>query len=134
MKTMKHTTTPLTRTLAAAGLAGILMISASGLSSSHVHAETRTAASTDQAETPAITPPLVTSKTLQSKEKWLATDIKIPVFQGLADTKYQERAERHHRIPRFQGYGQMGEGSGRNSRQCSEERLYHAPLSADDHL
>ncbi|KZS46590.1 copper amine oxidase [Paenibacillus glucanolyticus] len=91
MKTMKHTTTPLTRTLAAAGLAGILMISASGLPSSHVHAETRTAASTDQAETPAITPPLVTSKTLQSKEKWLETDIKIPVFQGLADTKYQEQ-------------------------------------------
>lgn len=39
-KTMKHTT-PITKTLAAAGLAGILMISASGLPSAHVHAETK---------------------------------------------------------------------------------------------
>ncbi|KOR76701.1 stalk domain-containing protein [Paenibacillus solani] len=90
MKTMKHTT-PLTKTLAAAGLAGVLMISASGLPSTHVHAESKTAASTEQVKAPAMALPLVTSKTLQSKEKWLETDIQIPVFQGLADAKYQDQ-------------------------------------------
>lgn len=90
MKTMKHST-PLTKTLAAAGLAGILMISASGLPTAQIHAETRAAAGTDQATAPAVAPQLVTSKTLPSKEKWLETDIKIPVFQGLADTQYQNQ-------------------------------------------
>lgn len=90
MKTMKHTS-PLAKTLAAAGLAGVLMISASGLPSAHVHAETKTAPSTDQVKAPTAAPQRVTFKTLQSKEKWLETDIKIPVFQGLADTKYQDQ-------------------------------------------
>jgi len=88
MKTMRNAT-PLTKTLAAAGLAGILMISASGLPSAHVHAET--AASTEQVKAPTVAAPLVTSKTLQSKEKWLETNIQIPVFQGLKDAKYQDQ-------------------------------------------
>ncbi|WP_174819287.1 DUF3298 domain-containing protein [Paenibacillus lautus] len=89
-KAMKHTT-PITKTLAAAGLAGILMISASGLPSAHVHAETKAAASTNRVTAPTVAPQRVTSKTLQSKEKWLKTNIKIPVFQGLTDTKYQDQ-------------------------------------------
>jgi hypothetical protein len=91
MKKAMKTTTPITKTLAAAGLAGILMISASGLPSAHVHAETKAAASTNQVTAPTVAPQLVTSKTLQSKEKWLKTNIKIPVFQGLTDTKYQDQ-------------------------------------------
>ena len=67
---MKHTT-PITKTLAAAGLAGILMISASGLPSAHVHAETKAAASTNRVTAPTVAPQLVTSKALQSEEKWL---------------------------------------------------------------
>lgn len=90
MKTVRHTT-PLTKTLAAAGLAGILMISASGLPSPQVHAETKPAASAEQITAPTLAAPLVTSKTLYSKEKWLETNIQIPVFQGLADTKYQDQ-------------------------------------------
>ncbi|SEL50458.1 Protein of unknown function [Paenibacillus sp. cl141a] len=90
MKTMKHTS-PLAKTLAAAGLAGVLMISASGLPSAHVHAETQNAASTEQVKAPTAPPQRVTFKTWHSKEKWLETDIKIPVFQGLADTKYQDQ-------------------------------------------
>ncbi|VTR20215.1 Uncharacterised protein [Actinobacillus pleuropneumoniae] len=61
MKTMKHTS-PLAKTLAAAGLAGVLMISASGLPSAHVHAETQTAASTDQVKAPTAAPQRVTFK------------------------------------------------------------------------
>ena len=32
-----------------------------------------------------------TGNMAQSKEKWLETNIKIPVFQGLTDTKYQDQ-------------------------------------------
>lgn len=90
MKTMQHTT-KWTKTLAAAGLAGILMVTASGLPSSHVHAQAQAASGNGQITAPAIAAKMVTSKKLQSTEKWLKTDITIPVFQGLADTQYQDQ-------------------------------------------
>ncbi|WP_342575568.1 stalk domain-containing protein [Paenibacillus sp. FSL M8-0142] len=90
MKTMQHTT-KWTKTLATAGLAGILMVSASGLPSAHVHAQAQAASGNGRITAPALAAPLVTSKTLQSTEKWLEADITIPVFQGLADTKYQDQ-------------------------------------------
>jgi len=90
MKTMQHTR-KLTKALTAAGLAGILMVSASGLPSAHVHALAQAASGNGQMTAPAFAAPLVTSKTLQSTEKWLEADITIPVFQGLADAKYQDQ-------------------------------------------
>ncbi|WP_427051213.1 stalk domain-containing protein [Paenibacillus sp. TC-CSREp1] len=90
MKTMQYTT-KWTKTLAVAGMAGILMVSASGLSSAHVHAQVQAASGSGQIMAPALAAKLVTTKKLQSSEKWLKTDITIPVFQGLADTKYQDQ-------------------------------------------
>ncbi|MGO4533076.1 stalk domain-containing protein [Paenibacillus sp. 2TAF8] len=90
MKTIQYTT-KWTKTLAAAGLAGILMVSASGLSSAHVHAQVQSASGSGQNMAPTLSTKMVTSKKLQSSEKWLKADVTIPVFQGLADTKYQNQ-------------------------------------------
>lgn len=90
MKTMQYTT-KWTKTLAVAGLAGILMVSASGLSSAHVHAQVQAASGNGQIMAPVLATKMVTSKKLNSSEKWLKADVAIPVFQGLADTKYQNQ-------------------------------------------
>ncbi|WP_260984733.1 hypothetical protein [Paenibacillus xylanexedens] len=89
MKTIQHTT-KWTKNLAVAGLASILMVSASGISSADVHAQAKAASGNGQIMAPNLATKVVTSKKLQSSEKWLKTDITIPVFQGLADTKYQD--------------------------------------------
>lgn len=89
MKTMQYTT-KWTKTLAAAGLAGILMVSASGLSSAQFHAQVQAASGSGQNMAPLLSTKMMTSKKLQTSEKWLNADITIPVFQGLADTKYQD--------------------------------------------
>ncbi|MGF6355108.1 hypothetical protein ABIE27_003022 [Paenibacillus sp. 4624] len=88
MKTMQYTT-KWTKTLAVAGLAGILMVSASGLSSAH--AQVQSASGNGQITAPVLATKMVTSKKLHSSEKWLKADVTIPVFQGLADTKYQDQ-------------------------------------------
>ncbi|MEK3823627.1 DUF3298 and DUF4163 domain-containing protein [Paenibacillus sp. FSL K6-1558] len=88
MKTIQHTT-KWTKTLAAAGLAGILMVSASGHSSAH--AQVQSASGNGQITAPVLATKMVTSKKLHSSEKWLKTYITIPVFQGLADNKYQDQ-------------------------------------------
>lgn len=90
MKTMQYTT-KWTKTLAVAGMASILMVSASGLSAAHVHAQVQSASGSGQIMAPALATKMVTSKKLHSSEKWLKADITIPVFQGLADTKYQDQ-------------------------------------------
>lgn len=87
MKTMQYTTN-WTKALAVAGLAGILMVSASGLSSAHAQAQS--VSGNGQITAPVLATKMVTSKKLHSSEKWLKTDITIPVFQGLADTEYQD--------------------------------------------
>ncbi|MBB6023793.1 hypothetical protein HNR77_004895 [Paenibacillus sp. JGP012] len=90
MKTMQYTT-KWTKTLAVAGMASILMVSASGFSSVHVHAQVLAASDNGQIMAPALGAKMVISKKLNSSEKWLKADITIPVFQGLADTKYQDQ-------------------------------------------
>lgn len=90
MKTMQYTT-KWTKTLAVAGMASILMVSASGLSAAQVHAQVQSASGSGQIMAPALATKMVTSKKLHSSEKWLKADITIPVFQGLADTKYQDQ-------------------------------------------
>lgn len=88
MKKMPYTT-KWTKTLAAAGLAGILLLSASGISSAH--AQVPSASGKGPIMAPALAAKMVNGKKIHSSEKWLQTDITIPVFQGLADTEYQDQ-------------------------------------------
>ncbi|MDT0123095.1 DUF4163 domain-containing protein [Paenibacillus sp. RRE4] len=88
MKTKQYTT-KWTKNLAVAGLASILMVSASGFSSAH--AQVQSASGNGQITAPVIATKMVTSKKLHSSEKWLKTYITIPVFQGLTDNKYQDQ-------------------------------------------
>lgn len=84
--TIHTTTTPLKKRLIAAGLSSAILLAGSCAFMTEVNAQS---AIEPQAIANQNQSSLITSKTLNSNDPALVTNIKIPVFQGLKDAKYQ---------------------------------------------
>ncbi|SMF91895.1 protein of unknown function [Paenibacillus uliginis N3/975] len=85
---MHTSSTPLKKKLAYASMAGVILLSGSFAMMTEVHA---LSAAKPQATAVQVQKSLVTFKTLKSSEPALEANIRIPVFQGLKDTKYQDQ-------------------------------------------
>lgn len=86
MKTFKSVS-PFQKKLVAAGLAGALLLTGSAGFMTEVHSASP--ASGQSSPIAAKIQELLTHKTLKSGESSLKTNIRIPVFHGLKDAKYQ---------------------------------------------